>query len=182
MLRKVLHLPGKALRDFYQEKGMLKTAALAYYATLSFIPMLFLLLSIAGFFFGDSKWLQDFITDKLAILPWAKQDLLSQANNLQNKATQMGLVSIFFIIWTSGMFFSALQASLNSILAPEKRKLNRFRLGLPWLTSPILGSLIIATMLAVHVWGYIPGKFSPGSISPGILTSSVYSSLILLFY
>lgn len=182
MQKNVLQLTGNAFREFYQEKGMLKTAALAYYATLSFIPLLFLLLSIAGLFFDDNKWLQEFISNKLAILPWAKHELLAQVNKLQSQAAQMGIVSIFFIIWTSGMFFSALQASLNSILAPEKRKFNLFRLGLPWLTSPILGSMLIATMLAIHVWGYIPSRLIPDNLSPGVWTWIIYTSLILFLY
>ena len=173
---------GRAFQEFYKDRGLLKTAALAYYATLSFIPMVFLLLSIAGFFFEDSKWLQDFIFSKLSILPWAKKDLLTQVAKLRNQAANLGILSILFIIWTSGMFFSALQASLNSILVPEKKTFNLLRLGLPWLTSPILGAVIIASMLAVHVWGYIPTDFIPGNISPGVWTWLVYSGLILFLY
>lgn len=173
---------GRAFQEFYKDKGLLKTAALAYYATLSFIPMVFLLLSIAGFFFEDSKWLQEFLFSKLSILPWAKKDLLTQVAKLRNQAANLGILSILFIIWTSGMFFSALQASLNSILVPEKKTFNLMRLGLPWLTSPILGAVIIASMLAVHVWGYIPTNFIPGNISPGVWTWLVYSGLILFLY
>jgi membrane protein len=182
MTKNPLFTLGRAAKEFYADRGMLKSAALAYYATLSFIPMLFLLLSIASLTLGDSQWLKDFINNNLAILPWAKKDLLSQVNKLQSQATSLGLLSVFFIVWTSGMFFSALQASLNSILAPKIRKFNLLRLGLPWLTSPILGALIIAAMLAVHVWGYIPLRFMPANISPGVWTWLVYSGLILFLY
>ncbi len=178
----MLRILKQAIKEFYDDKGMLKTAALAYYATLSFIPMLFLLLSIAGLFFEDSKWLQEFILQKLAALPWAKTDILDQVGELRNKATSLGLLSIFFIIWTSGIFFSALQAAMNSILVPEKKDFNLLRLGLPWLTSPILGALLIISMLAVHLWGYIPTAFIPNKIFPGIWAWLIYSGLILFLY
>lgn len=172
----------QALWDFYTEKGLLRTASLAYYAILSFVPILFLLLSIAGFFFGESQWLQGFIQNNLNILPWAKDFLLKQVHNLEKSAPHFSLVCIFFIIWTSGMFFSALQASLNLILCPEKKQTNLFRLILPWLMSPILGTLIILSMLAIHIWGYIPEHILPGHLTPGIWTWLIFSGLILFLY
>ncbi len=173
-----------SFRAFLRYQGINQSAALAFFALLSFIPLLFLIVAVAGVFLGDTKAVQDFIQSQLSnVAPLLQDTLTLRINRLLGMAAGLGWMSLGFIIWTSGLFFSALQTSL---LLPWIRehgyKKHKWRYVLPWLAGPVLGILMIGAMLFMTVASYIPAEYLPVKVVPEFWSWLILSLLIFLFY
>lgn len=151
-----------ALKDFWRYQGVSQAAALGFYALLSFIPLVFLILAIAGMIWGDTAELQEFIEkqDKV-LMPWVQQTLESRMHSLLQQAAGLGGMSLVAIFWTSGLFFAVLQTSLLLPWAMEHRhKKGVWRWALPWTLGPALGFTLPVAMLLMHLGVYLPEWFS----------------------
>ncbi|MBT8762928.1 YihY/virulence factor BrkB family protein [Desulfohalobiaceae bacterium Ax17] len=168
-------------KNFSRQQGFLHSAGLTFYALLSFIPLIFLLVSLAGLIWGDTIQVQEFIQNKLAILPWAKEIVTLQLNKFLNMAPRLSWISFIFIFWSAGLFFHALQISFNYI---DNRPIKKqyWRLPLPWLIGPFLGISFIILMLIMHVLSYIPARFIPPGMTPDIWTWLGFALLIFSLY
>ncbi len=151
-----------ALKEFWRYQGVSQAAALGFYALLSFIPLIFLILAIAGMIWGDTAELQEFIEkqDKL-LMPWVQQTLESRMHSLLQQAAGLGGVSLLAIFWTSGLFLAVLQ---NSLLLPwateHSHKKGVWRWAMPWIFGPALGVILPVAMLLMHLGAYLPEWFS----------------------
>ena len=168
-------------KNFLRQHGFLHSAGLTFYALLSFIPLIFLLISLAGLIWGDTMLVQEFIQNKLAILPWAKEIVILQLNKFLNLAPGLSWISFVFIFWTAGLFFNALQTSFKYIYNESNPK-QYWRLPLPWLIGPFMGISLIILMLFIHILSYVPKHFIPPGLTPGIWTWLGFALLIFSLY
>lgn len=173
----------RGLRDFWRYQGVSQAAALAFYALLSFIPLLFLVIAIAGMIWGDTIELKHFVENNdNFLMPWVQKLLDKQLGTLVAIASRLGWASLAFIFWTSGLFFAVLQ---NSLILPWTResshKSGLWRWFLPWILGPALGFMLPLAMLAMHVAGYVqPGlEWLPGSFLPIIPTFGAWLTLLI---
>jgi len=180
ILKRIWQTAWRTLKQFLKQQGFLYSAGLSFYALLSFIPLVCLLISIAGLLWGDADIVRVFIQKRLAILPWAKQLALNQLEVFVRSSAKFGWISFGFILWTSGLFFSALQTTFNYIYAHSlKRKY--WHLPLPWIMGPVLGIGLLLLMLVMQVLKHIPARFMP-SLAPHVWTWLGMGLMFLLFY
>lgn len=177
-------LARRSTRAFLQYQGASQAAALSFYALLSFIPLIFLALAIAGRILGDEQAVRElFDRYKDLVMPEVHNELYTHAIRLLETSAGLGWMSLGFILWTSGLFFASLQANLLQPW-PQERSLTRgwLRRVLPWILGPAFGFLLPAAMLAMHVASFLPWSWLPFEIVPEVWTWVVLGVLIFLVY
>ncbi len=106
------------------------SAAISYYAILSFMPFLILLLSIVGFVLaamgaeGDSKreFLNALVGPAHHIAPFLRQELLDQLVAIVEVRTVTGLVGFAAVLFSASLVFGALETSLDSIFLVQRSR------------------------------------------------------------
>lgn len=157
----------KALQEFWHYQGISQAAALGFYALLSFIPLLYLIVAVAGMIWGDTVELQAFFERQdTLMLPWIKETIDTRLDALLQLAPGLGWMSLGFIVWTSGLFFAVLQSSLLLPWARTRRhRKGVWRWALPWILGPALGFVLPVAMLLMHLAGYLPNWLPMQSLS-----------------
>jgi len=173
-----------ATSAFFHYQGVTQAAALSFYAILAFIPLVFLALAVAGLVLGDTQAVRElFDRYKNMVMPELHDELYNHALRLVETSAGLGWMSLGFILWTSGLFFAALQSSLLLPWAREHEHTKGVvRLFLPWILGPAFGALLPAAMLAMHVVGYLPWHWLPFHIVHKVGIWFLLGALIFLLY
>src|SRR4029079_8364206 len=88
---------------------------IAYFALLSFVPLLFLALSLLGFT-GRPSESTYFVTELKKIFPSLSVDsIISSTQAIQRHATSLGIVGGAFLLWSSLSLFSVLESAFNIV-------------------------------------------------------------------
>jgi len=159
--RLVLGILGKALGRFRRHGCFHLAAAIAYFALLSFIPLVVLLLSFATFVIRSSENLTDLLFEAIqTYFPVVPPTFIQQAGDLvQHAGTLGGLASVFLLI-TAIMMFDAIQNGLNRVFDSEKRTFVRSRLVslvLATATCAFMGLIVTFTGVSAAVAGLLGG-------------------------
>ncbi|HIP31417.1 MAG TPA: YihY/virulence factor BrkB family protein [Crocinitomicaceae bacterium] len=114
--------------EFFQEKSMLHGAALAYYAMLALVPILYLTVTYVGRFVGEEKVIDAIgnmlrenvgLEDPSGILSFLDEvDFLSGSAMLET----IGVIALMF---SCTVIFNSLKGSINEFYNIEKSKINR---------------------------------------------------------
>src|SRR5438874_13143020 len=94
---------------------------IAYFALLSFVPLLFLALAPLGLS-GRANESSYFVTELRRIFPGASvSSSVDLIRTIQRHATSLGLVGGGFLLWSSLSLFSVLESALNIVYARPNR-------------------------------------------------------------
>src|SRR6476646_587329 len=100
---------------FFADRGTHLAAMIAYFALLSFVPLLFLSLSLLGFS-GRAAESSYYVTELKKIFPSLSLDsILSSTQSIQRHATSLGIVGAAFLLWSSLSLFSVLESAVNIV-------------------------------------------------------------------
>lgn len=178
----------RATKDFFHYQGVSQAAGLAFFALLSFIPLIFLVLSLAGLIWGDQEAVRGFIDEQLQqTVPWLQDTIERRIRDFLDIAANLSWLSVGFILWTSGVFFAALQTDLH---LPWRREHDfskqAWRILLPWVIGPVLAFLLTGAMLMTHVAGYVfgllPPELAPLDFSPAFWSWAALAVVLFLLY
>src|SRR5579885_1559563 len=109
------------LGKFFADRGTHLAAMIAYFALLSFVPLLLLSLALLGlaheatpnsFFVRELK--KDFPSTSL-------DSILRAVRAIQDNATALGLVGGGFLLWSSLSFFRVLERAFNIVYGRPNR-------------------------------------------------------------
>src|SRR4051795_6764680 len=103
------------IAKFYADRGPHLAAMVAYFALLSFVPLLFLALSLLGLAgrFDESSFL---IHELERAFPGTSLDtILKAVRSIQRNATALGIVGGAFLLWSSLSLFSVLESAFNIV-------------------------------------------------------------------
>jgi uncharacterized BrkB/YihY/UPF0761 family membrane protein len=116
------------LAKFYEDRGPHLAAMIAYFALLSFVPLLFLtisLLSLAGRP-DESSYL---VTELKRAFPGSSiSSIVHTVREIQNHATALGIVGAVGLLWTSLSLFSVLESAFNIVYGQPNRSFLRGKL------------------------------------------------------
>ncbi|RAU84212.1 YihY/virulence factor BrkB family protein [Pontibacter arcticus] len=158
--------------EFYDNNSFQKGAALAYYTIFALPPMLIIIISAAGYFFGQKAIsgeiyfrIRDMIGAEGAL---AVQDMVESINNFAGLsiATILGVVTLF--IAATGVFIS-LQDSMNEIWCvkpvPKHGYLKLFldrllSFGMILVLAIILLISLLANTILVYIGDFLTAKFT----------------------
>jgi membrane protein len=127
------------LTKFFADRGTHLAAMIAYFALLSFVPMLFLALALLGLVHQASAN-SFFVRELTRTFPRTSVDsILTAVRAIQQNATALGIVGGAFLLWSSLSFFSVLESAFNIVYGRQNRG---FLHGKALATMMMVGSLV----------------------------------------
>ena len=167
---------------FFADRGTHLAAMIAYFALLSFVPLLFLALALLGFA-GRADESSFLVTELSKAFPTSSIDgILRVVHSIQAHATTLGIVGGVFVGWTSLSLFSVLESAFNIVYGRPNRS---FLHGKLIAVVLLVGSLVALFVgLLVGSVGYdILKRFAGGVFGNGVVAygASVLISTLAVF-
>ena len=112
---------GPTFERFFSERGTHLAAMVAYFALASFVPLIFLALSVLGFLDqADSSsalvaYLEDIFPDQ------SVESIVRVVDAVQRNAATLSLVGAVALLWSSLSLFSALESAFNIVYGRPNR-------------------------------------------------------------
>jgi len=137
------------LSKFFADRGTHLAAMIAYFALLSFVPLLFISLSILGA--ADQAEPSSFFVRELQrTFPSTSVDsILRAVEAIQANATTLGILGGAFLLWSSLSLFSVLESAFNIVYGRPNRS---------FLHGKALASLMMVGSLVVLFAGLVAGS------------------------
>ena len=143
--------------QFMDDKGLKMAAALSYYTAFSLGPMLIIVISIVGLFFGEDNARMQIVSEATKLIGADGANMLSTIiKGASNTSTGIlaAIISIILLIIGALGVFMELQESLNIIwgveLKPGRGLRNFFRVRLISFSMVIASSFILLVSLIVN--------------------------------
>jgi membrane protein len=106
---------------FFADRGTHLAAMIAYFALLSFVPLLFLALALLGFA-GRANESSFLVTELNKAFPASSvEGILRVVRSVQNNAATLGIIGAVFVGWTSLSLFSVLESAFNIVYGKPNR-------------------------------------------------------------
>ena len=177
-------------RKFFADRGTHLAAMIAYFALLSFVPLLFLALALLGLF-GRVEESSFLVTELNKTFPQTSVDSIVRiVEEIQDNATALGIVGGAFVLWTSLSLFSVLESAFNIVYGRPNRS---FLHGKVIAVAFLIGSLfalfigLLAGSIGVAVFERFAGDVFGNSyvaliVTVLISTLSVFVFLFSVYY
>jgi membrane protein len=139
---------GATFDRFFGERGTHLAAMVAYFALASFVPLIFLALSVLGFLNqADSSsalvaYLEDVFPDR------SVESIVNVVDAVQRNATTLSVVGAVALLWSSLSLFSALESAFNILYGRPNR---------PFLRGKVLAVVYMSISLVVLFAGLTVG-------------------------
>jgi membrane protein len=175
---------------FFADRGTHLAAMIAYFALLSFVPLLFLALAMLGLF-GRVEESSFLVTELNKTFPQTSvNSIVRFVEEIQDNATALGIVGGAFLLWTSLSLFSVLESAFNIVYGRPNRS---FLHGKVIAVAFLIGSLftlfigLLAGSIGVGVLERFAGDVFGNSyvalvLSVLISTVSVFVFLFSVYY
>ena len=156
---------------FFADRGTHLAAMIAYFALLSFVPLLFLSLSLLGFSGrrGRVELLRDRAEEDLPE-PVARQHHLQHPGRSSTTPTSLGLVGAAFLLWSSLSLFSVLESAFNIVYDRPNRP---FLHGKARAFVFMLGSLVVlfVGLLAGGIGAHALNRYAPSFLANTVVAN-----------
>jgi membrane protein len=159
-------------RKFFADRGPHLAAMIAYFALLSFVPLLFLALSLLGLSgrFDQSSFL---IHELQRAFPGTSLDtILNAVRAIQKNSTALGIVGGAFLLWSSLSLFSVLESALNIVYGRPNRGFLRGKA----IASLLLVTTLVflfASLLVGSIGSEVMRSYAPGFAGNGFVAYAV---------
>ena len=167
---------------FFADRGTHLAAMIAYFALLSFVPLLFLALALLGLS-GRANESSYFVTELQKIFPGASiSSIVTVIRTIQQNATSLGIIGGGFLLWSSLSLFSVLESAFNLVYDRPNRP---FLQGKALAVIFMLASLVtlFAGLLIGSLGAHVLNRFASGFLGNTIVAYalSVLVSTIAVF-
>jgi YihY family inner membrane protein len=170
------------LTKFFADRGTHLAAMVAYFALLSFVPLVFLALSLLGLVHRADA--SDFLVRELSnAFPGSSvKSILTLVHRVQDNAATLGIIGGVALIWSSLSLFSSLESAFNIVYGRPNR---RFLHGKGIAAAVMVGGLV--TLFVSLVIGAIGvealKQYAPNWVSGGVVAYalSIAVSLVGVF-
>jgi membrane protein len=153
----------RLVQKFFADRGPHLAAMIAYFALLSFVPLLFLALALLGLA-GRADESSFLVTElKHAFPDTSVATLVQKVRDLQKHATALGIVGGVALIWTSMSLFSVLESAFNIVYGRPNRSFLR---GKALAIGVMVGTLVtlFVGLLAGSIGIDVLRHYAPGVI------------------
>src|SRR5436305_8138156 len=111
----------EVLGKFFADRGTHLAAMIAYFALLSFVPLLLLALALLGLVHQADEG-SFFVRELSKTFPSTSLDsILHAVRAIQSNAAALGAVGGAFLLWSSLSFFSVLESAFNIVYGRPNR-------------------------------------------------------------
>jgi membrane protein len=111
----------RALLQFLDSNNLTLASSIAFYALLSLVPSLLLLLSLLGSLTADQNDQEVVLDFALQYFPRGFEFVKSQIESLQRTRVRLGVVGSVLMIWAALGFFGAVTKAVNQAWSVEKQ-------------------------------------------------------------
>jgi membrane protein len=146
---------------FFADRGTHLAAMVAYFALLSFVPLVFLALSLLGLVHRADA--SDFLVRELkrAFPGSSLQSILTLVHRVQDNAATLGIIGGIGLLWSSLSLFSALESAFNIVYGRPNRPFLRGKTVAAGLMASVLvtlfASLVVGALGVEVLKRYAPG-------------------------
>jgi len=177
------------VRKFFADRGTHLAAMIAYFALLSFVPLVFIALALLGLT-GRADESSFFVMELNHMFPGTSVDrIVDVVTTLQDNAATLGIVGGVFLLWTSLSLFSVLESAFNIVYGQPNRP---FLHGKAIASGFLLGSLVVLfaglvigsvgfEVLDRHV-GWVTSDVLAYVVSVAVSTVAVFLFLLAAFH
>ena len=156
----------RIVSKFLADRGTHLAAMIAYFALLSFVPLLFLALSLTAL--AGQQTESSYLVEELRrAFPASSVDrLLDVVRSIQDQATSIGIIGGIALLWGALGFFSVLESAFNIVYGFPNRSFIRQKLLVLVLVAGSLAVLFIALVVGsvgvdlIHNTGVAGGVLS----------------------
>ncbi len=132
----------EVVNKFYADRGTHLAAMIAYFALLSFVPLLFLALALIGLI-GEPSESSYLIEQLRRAFPATSIDrLLAVVRSIEDRALELGVVGVVGLLWATLGFFSVLESAFNIVYGLPNRPFVRQKLLVVVLVAAALAGLV----------------------------------------
>jgi membrane protein len=154
---------------FFADRGTHLAAMIAYFALLSFVPLLFLALALLGLF-GRADESSYLVTELKRSLPGSSvSSIVTVVRTIQRNAATLGAIGGVALLWTSLSLFSVLESAFNIVYGRPNR---------PFLRGKALAVLFMLFVLVTMFVGLLVGSLGYGLLrahASGVAANSVFA-------
>ena len=153
---------------FFADRGTHLAAMIAYFALLSFVPLIFLALALLGFA-GRPDESSYLVTELKEIFPGRSvSSILRVVTAIQRNAATLGVVGGIFLLWTSLSLFSVLESAFNIVYGRANRSFLR---GKALAVVFLVGSLfaLFVALLVGSIGFDLLQRYAGGFVGNGIV-------------
>jgi len=159
------------LSKFFADRGTHLAAMIAYFALLSFVPLLLLSLALLGLA-HEATPNSFFVRELQKDFPSTSLDsILRAVRAIQDNATALGLVGGFFLLWSSLSFFSVLESAFNIVYGRPNRG---------WLRGKALATMLMVGSLVALFTSLVAGSIGAEILKryAGFSGNGVFAALV----
>jgi membrane protein len=170
------------VHKFFADRGTHLAAMVAYFALLSFVPLVFLTLSLFGF--AHRAQASDFFIRELKhAFPGTSLDsIIKLVRRVQNNAAALGIIGGVGLLWSSLSLFSALESALNIVYGLPNRRFLHGKLVAAALTASVLVTLFISLVVGALGVDFLKHNLGTFARSPALAyVVSIGASLLGVF-
>ena len=178
------------LGKFFADRGPHLAAMIAYFALLSFVPLLFLTISALALA-GRPDESSYLVTELKRAFPGSSvSSIVHTVREIQNHATALGIVGAAALLWSSLSLFSVLESAFNIVYGKPNRsflrgKLLAVALMLLSLVTLFVGLLVGSfgfDLLKRYAAGFAGNPYVAYSLSVAVSFLGVFAFLISVYY
>jgi membrane protein len=175
---------------FFNDRGTHLAAMIAYFALLSFVPLLFLALALLGLAGQPTE--SSYLVEELkrAFPNSSISSIVRVVESVQSNATTLGIVGGVLLLWSSLSLFSALESAFNIVFDRGNRPFLRGK-GLALLLMVTSLVTLFAALLVASLGGDVLRRYASGvagdpvfAYAVSILASTVgvFAFLLIAYY
>ena len=169
---------------FFADRGTHLAAMVAYFALLSFVPLIFLALSLFGL--AHRAQASDFFIRELkhAFPGTSLNSIIKLVRRVQDNAAALGIIGGIGLIWSSLSFFSALESALNIVYGLPNRRFLHGKLLAAALAISVLVTLFVSLVigaLGVTFLRHYLGTFADSHVLAYIISIGASLTGVFLF-
>jgi membrane protein len=139
----------QVVAKFFADRGTHLAAMIAYFALLSFVPLLLLSLALLGLVHQADQG-SFFVRQLKQTFPSTSLDsILRAVRAIQSNAAALGAVGGAFLLWSSLSFFSVLESALNIVYGRPNRG---------WLHGKALATMMMGGSLVALFFSLVIGS------------------------
>jgi membrane protein len=169
------------VHKFFADRGTHLAAMVAYFALLSFVPLVFLALSLFGL--AHRAEASDFFIKELkrAFPGTSLNSIIKLVHQVQDHAAALGIIGGIGLLWSSLSLFSALESALNIVYGlPNRRFLHGKGIAAALMAS-VLTTLFVSLVVGAFGVSVLKHHLQFADSSAVAYVASVGASLVGVF-
>ena len=164
---------------FFADRGTHLAAMVAYFALLSFVPLIFIALSLLGL--AHRADASDFLVRELkrAFPGSSLQSILTLVRRVQENAATLGIIGGVGLLWSSLSLFSALESAFNIVYGRPNRPFLRGKTVAAALMVSVLITLF-ASLVVGALGVEVLKRYAPGFVGDAVIAYALSVAVSLL--